>query len=192
MAEIAFTIRASLHQDYGGENFVHELLGKFAVRNTDDDTEQVAGELRAWLIQFVEAQSHGISPRVLADGHSLELSRYWQELFDLDEFKAEIQSGWQPEGADLLVIISIHLVEQSEGQGIRLAALARTIDLFGRNCDLVACFPEGDAPEGGRSGFTKADLMLQDECLKTGFRPWGETGIYLMNPTQKRPNVLLE
>src|SRR5690242_9029528 len=69
MAEIAFTIRASLHQDYGGENFVHELLGKFAVRNTDDDTEQVAGELRAWLIQFVEAQSHGISPRVLADGH---------------------------------------------------------------------------------------------------------------------------
>ena len=192
MAEIAFTTSASLHRDYGGENFVHEIFGKMSVRNMDDESEEMAGELRAWLIQFIEAQAHGVSPRVLADGHSLELSRYWQELFDLDDFNAEIQADWQPEGSDLLVISSIQIVEQFEGQGIRLAALGRTIDLFGRSCDLVAYFPEGATPERARPSLVKADPTLKADCLKAGFRLWRGTGIYLMNPSQERPDVLLE
>jgi hypothetical protein len=84
MAEVTFTTTASLHQDYGGENFLHEIFGKISVRNMDDHTEEQAGELRASLIQFLEAQAHGISPRVLADGYSLEISRYWQELLDFN------------------------------------------------------------------------------------------------------------
>ena len=82
------------------------------------------------------------SPRVLGDGYSLEISRYWQELFDLDEFKPEIQSGWQTEGVDLFIVASIWILDRFEGQGIGLAALGRTIDLFSRSCDLVACIPE--------------------------------------------------
>jgi hypothetical protein len=58
------------------------------------------------------------TPWLLIDSHSLAVSRYWQELFDLDEFKSEIQSGWQPEGSDLLAISSIQILERFEGQGI--------------------------------------------------------------------------
>lgn len=192
LAEIAFTICASLHRDYDGENFVHELVGKMSIRNNDDDTEETAGELRAWLIQFVEAQAYEISRRVLADSHSLELSRYWQALFDLNEFKADIQGDWQPEGSDLLVISSIQIGKQFEGQNIRLAALGRTIDLFGRSCDLIACFPDRETSEGTSPDGPKADGMLQKDFLKAGFRQWRDTGIYLLNPTQERPHVLLE
>jgi len=115
MAEIRFTSDASLHRDYSGENFVHEIVGKISVRNTDDATEETAGELRTWLIQFIEAQDHGISSRVLGVGYSLELSRYWQELFDFDEFKAEIQKAWQTEGSDLLVVRSIQILDRFQG-----------------------------------------------------------------------------
>ena len=80
MAEVTFTTIASLHQDYGGENFLHEISGNVSVRDMDDHTEEQAGTLLAWLIQFLEAEAHGFSPRVLGDGYSLEISRYWQEL----------------------------------------------------------------------------------------------------------------
>ena len=201
MAEVTFTTTASLHQDYGGENFLHEILGKISVCNVDDHTEEQAGELRAWLIQFLEAQAHGISPRVLGDGYSLEISRYWQELFDLDEFEPEIQNRWQTEGSDLLVIGSIQILDQFEGQGIRLATLGRTIDLFSRNCDLVACFPETLQDSLGSTvscsnqeanDLSKAIAMFTQDCIAAGFQPWGDTGLYLLNPTHQRPDVLLE
>ena|SRR5215472_6097081 len=104
IAEVTFNICASLHQDCGGgENFLHEILGKISVRNITDETEEEAGEVRAWLVQFDEAQSYGISHRILGDCFSQEISNYWQELFDHDEFKEEIQRGWQTEGNDLLI-----------------------------------------------------------------------------------------
>jgi len=39
------------------------------------------------------AYSGGISHRILEDCFSQEISNYWQELFDHDEFKEEIQRG---------------------------------------------------------------------------------------------------
>lgn len=206
MAEIAFTTDVSLHRDYGGENFVHEITGTISVRNTDDETEETAGELRAWLIQFIEAQAHGISSRILGDGYSFELSRYWQELFDLDEFKPKIQTDWQTEGSDLLVVGSIQILDRFQGMGIRSAALGRTIDIFGRSCDLVACFPQAmqeslDStvdcskpmkPETEKPDLKMAIAMLTKDLIVAGFRPWGETGLYLLNPTHERSDVLLE
>ena len=201
MAEVTFTTTASLHQDYGGENFLHEIFGKISVRNMDDHTEEQAGELRAWLIQFLEAQAHGISPRVLGDGYSLEISRYWQELFDFNEFKPEIQNRLQTEGSDLLVVGSIQILDRFEGQGIRLAALGRTIDLFSRSCDLVACFPEAmqdslDSTLGNSNqetnNLSEAIAMFTKDCIAAGFQPWGDNGLYLLSPTRQRPDVLLE
>jgi len=209
IAEVAFTIVASLHQDHGGgENFLHEIFGKISVRNVDDETEEEAGEVRATLVQFSEAQAHGISSRVLGDGYSQEISRYWGELFDLDkdEFKTEIQKGWQTEGWDLLIVDAVQILPKFEKSGILLAALGRTIDLFSRSCHLVACVPDemqaGPDPtvdvleketQSPRSfAQPKATASMQDECLKAGFRSFGATGIYLLSPTQQRPNLLLE
>lgn len=206
MAEITFTTEASLHRDYGGENFVHEITGRISIRNTADETEETAGGLRVWLIQFIEAQAHGISSRVLGDGYTLELRRYWQELFDFDELKPEIQKAWQTEGSDLLVIRSIQILDRFQDQGIGLAAVARTIDLFSRSCDLVACLPEAmeeslDSEilssgamrsQADRQHMRKAISVLVRDLRAAGFRALGETGLYLLNPTYERPHVLLE
>jgi len=205
LAEVTFTIFASLHQDYGGgENFLHEIQGKIIIRNVDDETEEPAGEVRAWLVQFNEAQAHGISARILGDGYSQEISIYWQELFDGDDFTVEIQKGWQTGGTDLLIIDSVHIPQKLEVSGIALAALGRTIDLFSRSCDLVACFPGGmsysnDKPDSIlREGLNlegdeeKAIARLKAYCLKSGFRPLGRTGIFLLNPTHERLDRLLE
>lgn len=206
MAEIRFTIVASLHRDYGGANFLHEIVGEISVRNTDDETEETAGDLRAWLVQFTEAHALGFSSRILGDGYSLELSRYWQELFDFDEFKLEIQTAWQTEGSDLLVVRSLQILDRFHGQGIGLAALGRTVDLFSRACDLVACLPEAmeayfdlgrDSSEPRRQGLdaghlTKAIALLTNNLIAAGFQRWGDTGLFLLNPTHKRPDILLE
>lgn len=81
----------------------------------------------------------------MGDGCSQEISDYWQELFDHDgdEFKEEIQRGWQTEGTDLLIISAVQVSPRFEASAIGLAALGRTVELFGRSCDLVACFPKG-------------------------------------------------
>lgn len=205
MAEVTFTITASLHQDYSSENFLHEIFGKISVRNVDHETEEEAGEVRAHLIQFSEAQAHGFNPRVLGDGYSLEISRYWQELFDMDEFKTEIQTGWRTEGCDLLIVSAVQVQPKFDKNWISLAALGRTIDLFSRSCDLVACCPEWirdhsdstidfspkNTPQTGKE-LLRAVAMMKDDCKKVGFRQWDETGVYLLNPTRERPNVLLE
>ena len=205
LAEITFSIVASLHQDYGGgENFLHEILGKVSVRNVDDETEKPAGELRACLVQFDEAQAHGIHSRVLGDGYSQEISIYWQELFDGNDFKVEIQNVWQTEGTDVLIIDSVDILPDFEASGIGLAALGRTIALFSRSCDLVACFPEAvrhdsnHKPDSslreGKTGTHIAESIarLNSYCLKSGFRSLGKTGIYLLNPTHEHPDPLLE
>jgi len=206
LAEVTFTILATLHQDYGGgENFLHDIQGKIVIRNVDDETEEPAGEVRACLVQFSEAQAHGISSRVLGDGYSQEISIYWQELFDGDDFTVEIQNGWQTERTDLLIVGSVDTHPKFEISGIGLAALGRTIDLFSRSCDLVACFPEemrnysNQKPGSSlwkvqtvKSNVEKAIARLQGYCLKCGFRLLGQTGIYLLNPTHERPDLLLE
>lgn len=206
MAEIRFTTDVSLHRDYGGENFLHEVVGEISVRNTDDGTEEMAGELRAWLVQFTKAHAHGISSRILGDGYSLELSRYWQELFDFDELKHEIQMAWQTKGPDLLVVRSIQIMDRFHGQGIGLAALGRTVDLFSRACDLVACLPEAieeffdsglDSSESrrlelGAGLLKKAIAMLTNDLITAGFQQYRYTGLYLLNPTRERLDVLLE
>jgi hypothetical protein len=206
LAEVTFTILATLHQDYGGgENFLHEIQGKIVIRNADDETEEPAGEVRAWLVQFNEAQAHGISARILGDGYSQEISIYWQELFDGDDFTVEIQNGWQTEGIDLLIVGSVDIHPKFERSGVGLAALGRTIDLFSRSCDLVACVPEemrnysNPQPDSSpREAQTmeadeeEAIACLRSYCLKSGFRPLGQTGIFLLNPTHERPDRLLE
>src|SRR5579864_5555725 len=209
IAEVLFTIVVSLHQHHGvGGNFLHEIFGKISVHNVDDETEEEAGEVRASLVQFSEAQAHGISSRVLGDGYSQEISRYWEELFDLDtnEFKTEIQLGWQTEGCDLLIVDAVRVLPKFEKSGILLAALGRTVDLFSRSCHLVACIPdemqagaeptvdfleqETQSPRGIAQ--PKATDSMQDDCLRAGFRSFGATGIYLLSPTQQRTSVLLE
>jgi hypothetical protein len=207
IAEVTFSISASLHQDSGsGENCLYEILGKISVRNVNDESEEEAGELRAWLVQFNEAQIHGIGHRILGDCCSQEISNYWQELFDQDaaEFKTEIQRGWQTHGTDLLIIEAVQVSPKFEASAIGLAALGRTLTLFGRSCDLVACFPEGlencSYPEADSlqpmsprmaSKLTEAVNRLRDNCVKAGFRVWGQTGICLLNPTHEHPDVLL-
>jgi hypothetical protein len=105
-----------------------------------------------------------------------------------------------------LVVGSIQIFDRFEGQGIRLAALGRTIDLFSRSCDLVACFPESMqdsldstiecsepmGPATERVDLRMAIATLTKDLIAAGFRPLGETGFYLLNPSLERPDVLLE
>ena len=202
LAEMTFTIVDSLH--CGPENFLHEIQGRISVRETNDEQEEPAGEVRAWLVQFNQAQDHGINSRILGDDYFQEISGYWQELFDPDgnEFKVEIQDGWKTEGCDLLIIGLVHIPPRLEASGIGLAAFGRTIGLFSRSCDLVACSPEEmrnyadgelDRPLAETptkdGNLREAITKLRGYCLKSGFRRWAKTGIYLLNPSHDRPDL---
>jgi hypothetical protein len=208
LAEVEFTIVASLHRDCHSENFLHEISGRLTVQDINGDIRQEAGEISAWLVQFSEAEAQGIRPRLLGDGYSQEISSYWQELFDLDtdEFRSEIKKRWKTKGSDLLIIDSVWVSPDFRGAGMGWAAVGRTIDFFRRTCDLVACIPRlvnaNTVPLSDSS--TNADILssasveeqnvvarLQDRCLKAGFRPYGTDGIYLLNPTHWRSNMLL-
>jgi hypothetical protein len=144
LAKVTFTISDGLHKDDGGGgNFLIEIDGKISLVDFEGEEKEAAGKLRASLVQFNQAQAQGISSRLLGDGQCLEIREYWCELFrGEEELDAEIQRGWQTEGNNLLIIASLKTLPKFEAYGVGLAALARTIEVFGPGCNLVACNPD--------------------------------------------------
>jgi hypothetical protein len=100
---------------------------------------------------------------------------------------------------DLLIIDYVAIRPKFRGLGIAQAAIHRTIGIFGIGCGLVACKPwplqftpsVADNPEALKRlapphvGKAEAIRKLRLYWSRLGFWPLGNTGIYLLSPSQK-------
>jgi hypothetical protein len=199
IASVEFVVRAAL-DDSVEDDFVHSIAGRI-IAERENRGEQDAGQISASLVQFGEALDHGISAESLGDGISGDISEYWEHLFDVETGypKEEIQNEFEVVDLDLLIIDYVAIRPKFRGLGIAQAAIHRTIGIFGIGCGLVACKPwplqftpsVADNPEALKRlapphvGKAEAIRKLRLYWSRLGFWPLGNTGIYLLSPSQK-------
>jgi hypothetical protein len=75
VANVEFTVRASLREEYVDADFVHSISGRVLVKCEDLRDEEDAGYIKASLVQFGEAMDHGISTERLEETASGEALR---------------------------------------------------------------------------------------------------------------------
>lgn len=97
-------------------------------------------------------------------------------------------------GNNLLIIDSLETLPKFEEYGLGLAALTRTIEVFGPSCNLVASYPDAMMRfSKDASDLPGAIALLKKHCQRLGFREWNNSGIYLLNPsTPPKEDLLLE
>lgn len=203
IASVEFAIRTELH-DSVETDFVHSILGRITAESESPGKED-AGHIGASLVQFGAALDHGISAERLGDGISGDISEYWEHLFDAETGypKEEIQNEFEVVELDLLIIDCVAIHPQFRGLGIAESAIHRMIDIFGPGCGLVACKPWplqftpsiADDQEALKRlalpKISKAEAIrkLRSYWSRLGFWPLGNTGIYLLNSSQRGCDV---
>jgi hypothetical protein len=201
-ARVQFTLSVAIQESYGAKDFLQSISGKILARHDNDERESGAGYITATLVQFGDALDHGITPDRLGDGIGGDIAEYWEHLFDVEtgRWKGAIQDAFEILGTDLLVIDCLEVYPRFRGQEIGLAAVGRTIDVFGPGCGLVACKPW---PLQFTPAFTNNRRKLQrllppntdlDNAVRklrtywsrAGFWPVGQTEIYALSMSQRR------
>jgi hypothetical protein len=203
LASVEFVIRAELH-DSVETDFVHSILGRITAEPESRGKED-AGHIGASLVQFGEALDHGITAERLGDGISGDISEYWEHLFDAETGhpKEEIQNEFEVVDLDLLIIDYVAINLEFRGRGIAESSINRMIDIFGTGCGLVACKPwplqftpsiAADPEALKRLALPKVSegealRKLRSYWSRLGFWPLGNTGFYLLSPSQRGCDV---
>jgi GNAT superfamily N-acetyltransferase len=140
---LELNLSMALRETLEATDFVHSIHGRIFVHYEQDESEQVAGYDRASLLQFGDALEHGVSGDQLGDGISGDIAEYWELLFDLDTgmWKDDLQTEFEIDRTDLLIIDCIELQPELRGHGVGALAVERVIELFGVGCGVVACKP---------------------------------------------------
>jgi len=198
---IVFTLSTRLQKDCQASDFIQSISGRVFASQEADKRERQFGYLNASLVQFGSALDHGITADQLGDGICGSIAEYWEQMFDVEtgRWKDEIREEFEIAGSDLLIIDCVELDPILRGQGLGLAAVHRTIDIFGSGCGLVACkpwplqFTPAFATNRRKLQRLKPPAFNQDEAVrklrlywsKAGFWPLGEVGLYVMSLSQR-------
>lgn len=199
---LELTLSMALRETLEAADFVQLIHGQIFVHYDQDESEQIAGYIRASLLQFGDALEHSVSADQLGDGISGESAEYWELLFDLDTgmWKDDLQTEFEIDRTDLLIIDCIELQPELRGHGVGALAVERVIELFGIGCGVVACKPwplqftptfATDPEKLGQLRPPATDLdtsvgKLRTYWSKLGFWPVGKSGIYVMSTSQRK------
>jgi hypothetical protein len=200
-AKLIFTLRTRLQEGCAAGDFIQSISGRVFARQEAGERDRQFGSLSASLVQFGSALDHGITAEQLGDGISGLIAEYWEQMFNVDtcRWKDEIREEFEIAGSDLLIIDYVALDPLLRGHGLGLAAVRRTIEIFGSGCGLVACkpWPLQFTPEFAdnvrRLKRLQPPALAQDEAVrklrlywsKAGFWPLGESGLFVMSMSQR-------
>jgi len=199
---LELTLSTALRENLEADDFVQSIHGRILVQKDPDATEQMVGYVSASLLQFGSALERGVNADQLGDGISGDIAEYWELLFDPEtgRWKDDLQTEFEIDRTDLLIVDCIELQQGLRGLGIGLLAVERVIELFGVGCGLVACkpWPLQFAPAFATNA-QKLDLLkppatdldisvrkLRTYWSKAGFWPVGNGGIYVMSTSQRK------
>jgi hypothetical protein len=199
---LEITLNMVLRESLAAGDFIQSIHGRILVQYDQDESEQTAGYVNASLLQFGDALEHGVSPDQLGDGISGDFAEYWEMLFDPDtgRWKDELQTEFDIDRTDLLVIDCIETQHKLRGHGVGLLAAERVIEVFGVGCGLVACkpWPLQFTPAFAANPQRLAQLRppvtdletsvrkLRTYCSKAGFWRVGNSGIHVMSTSQRK------
>jgi hypothetical protein len=177
------------------------ISGRVFAWQETDQRERQFGCVNASLVQFGSALDHGITADQLGDGISGSIAEYWEQIFDVEtgRWTDEIREEFEIAGSDLLIIDYVELDPVLRGHALGLAAVRRTIEIFGSGCGLVACkpwpvqFTPAFASNRRRLQRLQLPALAEHEAVrklrlywsKAGFWPLGEAGLFVMSMSQR-------
>ena len=210
--DIDFQIRKRLAQADLYDEYVLEIHGDITYRQIDPDIEenpQHIGHIKVRLIQMGRMINDGANIFELYDSFDQYFHDIYGELFDVknDEFTETLQRQFKElsDGTDVLLIDDVELLPPYRGKRFGLAAVHRTIDVFGPwNCLVViALYPPQFCEYRDNTEWKKkmqVDSFVKDEeaartrleqywCLLGFERIWDSRYICALCTNNKHPSL---
>ena len=201
MLEIAYQLAATLDQSEPSREFVQVINGE--IRDTESD--DIVGLITSFLVQVGRVADAGEDLFDVMDGDSSELGEYHATFFKPHEcdYKDSIRRQFVDiYPLDLLILEHAEIEPAFRKRGFGLLAVARTIDVFGENCGLVAMKPfplqfrnyldpGWSSPEGiddPQTAFRIASEKLRRHWARAGFKRVNGTDYWALCPARKRPS----
>lgn len=206
-AGIRYTSHVSFEDDF--DAYFVKIEGELLCDADDEsDAEIVAGRIEAYYIDVIGAESHGFS--------TFDLFDQLQEAFDCyrlmydpstgelaDSFLVEFEDASQP---NVLLLHRLEVLAPYRGAKLGLAAINRTIEMFGHGCGYAVLIPAPlQQEQSDRSGdqywreamaldkFTQdieaACRRLTDYYSLLGFRPIPNSEWMALNLDFMRPSL---
>ena len=174
-----------------------------------NDEETKIGALEAYYLDIEMAITQNYDIFELYDA-IINLTDYYAALYDADDhwfFKETVvdEFGGNVINANLLVIHKIEILPEYRGQKIGLAVIYKTIQQIGHGCGFIALMP---APlqfslykdnDRWQKTMNVSDFVQNETVAikklgiyygKLGFRQIGDSGVYILNPALKQPDLI--
>lgn len=207
-AGIRFTIDTIFDDDALEASFIGIKGDIFCYRGEEDETEVRAGELEAYIVDVYGAEALGYSVADIFD-QMQESFECYELLFDhgSGEMKESFVSDFDDAPSRNIVLLNrLQVLPDFRGARIGLAAISRTLDVFGAGCGYAvlnaAPLQSGDVDRSSRAQWYQAMrlsefsgdidlacLKLQKHYALLGFRPIADTTWMALNLSYTRPRL---
>ena len=173
-------------------DYIREIDGTLNI--FDEDLEEFSipvGRVSAYKVEIALAAQAKEPILFVFDSVNDELSDYFSNLFDEDDFSSEIQSMLEPaSGRDLLIIDRVEIDPEFRGKNLGLIAAMKTIETFSGGCAYVTLRPCPLQFGLYRNDAKKLKTLKYDEFEKTESRArkrlqkyWGQLGFKQIRDT---------
>jgi hypothetical protein len=201
MLEVTYQLVAALAHSEPSREFVQGINGE--IRDTESD--DIVGRITSFFVQVGRVADAGEDLFDVMDGDSSELGKYHAAFFKPHEcdYKDSIRRQFVDiYPLDLLILEHAEIEPAFQKRGFGLLAVARTIDVFGENCGVVAMKPfplqfrnyldpGWSSPEGiddPQTAFRIASEKLRRHWARAGFKRVNGTDYWALCPARKRPS----
>jgi hypothetical protein len=202
MLELIFELSTPLTVSDPSSEFIQAINGQIR----DNESNVAVGLISSSLIQVGRAADAGESLFDVVDGQSSEMAEYHAAFFKPIDW--DYKEGIRRQFPDI-VLLDLLILERAEiepafrKRGLGLLAVARTIDVFGANCGLVAMKPfplqfrnyldPGWRSVGGLQDPT-AEFRIARQKLRrhwgcAGFKRVDGTDYWALCPETSRPSL---
>ncbi|OQY03017.1 MAG: hypothetical protein B6I25_08615, partial [Planctomycetales bacterium 4572_13] len=170
--DVDFQVKKCLAELELYDEYVLEIHGKITATEITEETSQHVGHINARLIQMGRIMNDGESVFELYDSFDQYFHEIYGELFDpgSDDFTETLQHQFKELGAgsNVLLIDDVEILPSYRGKRIALAAVHRTIDVFGPyDClVIIPIYPPQFGEHRDNAEWKKK--MLTDSFVKNG------------------------
>lgn len=206
---VTFEVEMSLRDQTGEEpslEFVQIFKGKIVFVSSHDG-EEIVGDVTGYIIQADRLIDANESLYEACDSMDQTVANYFAVFYNrhTGHFKKSIVKRFDCDlGRSLLIIDRMEIDPRHRGRDVGLAVVRRAIDLFSPGCGLVALQPFpmqfGARSDDGawkdrmvteRFGQDKESSfqMLRQYWSRLGFRRFGKTEYYALNPNWRQPGL---
>lgn len=133
--EVEYKLINSFEEHYECNTYIQEVEGDIFLNNNFTHYREKIGEISLYLLDMKGEYIDGFDYEDMLDGHSMELTNYVNDFFDLDEgfIKPQFSNGDLFDNPDILIIHTVILNESARKKGFGLRVIKNIEFVFGKD-----------------------------------------------------------